>query len=222
MDNPHADHRSRMRQRLLTHGAGTMHEHEILEILLYFSVPRADTNVIAHRLIDTFGSIPAVLEAPPELLKKVQGVGDATIALLKIIAPICKYYLEEMDGKSRKELMPEHYGPYMVSKFIGENDEMLYAVALDANRRILTSRMLGKGNVNSASINARSVMEFALEANAVAIVLAHNHPGGAALPSKADLRSTEHLKSALALVGVTLDDHIIVAGSDYYSLYHNA
>ena len=217
MDNPHIDHRARMRERFFKEDSA-LQDHEILELLLYYSIPRGDTNPIAHRLIDTFGSLPGVLDASPEALMKVEGIGERSAALLKLIAPICKIYMERKSGDRRKLLTLGDAGNYMLTKFIGERNEVIYAAALDNQYRLLGCRCIGKGAVNAAAINTRKIMEFAMQVNAAGIIMAHNHPGGTALPSRADLATTDHVKAALELVGIKLLDHIIVAGNDYISL----
>ncbi len=221
MENLHSSHRERMRQRLLEHGAEAMHDHEILEMLLYYAIPRGDTNPIAHRLINDFGSLTGVLEAAPEDLMKVEGVGERSASLIKLIAPVCKRYLKDRSEHNRPMVKEREYGPFMSRFFVGEKDEAVYVAALDNKRCVLATRCVGRGSVNATAVSARKIVEFAVQTNAAAIILAHNHPNGSALPSRADVKTTSHVRTVLEFLGIELVDHVIVSGEDYLSLRAN-
>jgi DNA repair protein RadC len=200
-----------MRQRFEQQGDDGFHDHELLEMLLSCALPRVNTNPIAHELLQTFGSVTGVLDAPSAELMKVPGM------LLRLLPGLCRRYYSEQQNHVILD-SSEKCGAYLTPRFIGRRVETVFLVCTDAKCRVLGCQLLHAGSVNSAEVNSRKVVETALRFNAAAAVLAHNHPGGMALPSQEDLSTTQRLQQALAAVGVRLLDHIIVADGDFVSL----
>lgn len=213
----HDGHRARLTARFLEEGLDGFSQHNMLELLLFYAVPRKDTNELAHALIDAFGSLAGVLDAPVSELEAVPGVGERTAALLHLMPQLARAYLADgardicIDSTAKA-------GSYLLPRFIGRNEETVFMVCLDGKGRVLSTTLLFRGSVNSAEINLRAVVAAALRHNAAGVILAHNHPGGVALPSPEDLTTTRRVRDALAPVGVRLVDHIIVADGDYVSL----
>lgn len=207
-----------MKRKMLEQGLDSFDDHNVLELLLFYALPRQDTNPLAHALLDHFGNLEAVFEAPLEELVKVPGIGENAATLLKLIPAVSRRY--EMCKNDFSEILDSttKAGDYLAARYLYERDEVVYIVCLDAKRRVICCKALFRGDVNSAEVSVRKIAELALVKNASAIILSHNHTSGIALPSREDERTTKRVKDALAPMGITLLDHIIVAGDDYISM----
>ena len=214
----HDGHRKRMKNRFLKYGLDNFDDHAVLELLLYYALPRGDVNPIAHELINRFGSLDAVLDAPMSDLIQIPGVGENAAALIKIIPQVCRRYLESRVSLDRIIDSSEKAGEFVKPYFYGKREETVFVVGLDAKCKVIAHKLLGEGDVTATLISIRKVVEFALTYNAAYIVLAHNHPSGVALPSSDDVLSTKKVQEALLNVGVKLFDHVIVADDDFVSL----
>lgn len=222
-NNVHAGHRKRMKEQFVKEGfSSNTPDHKILEMLLFFSVPRKDTNVIAHDLIDSFGSFAGVFNASYEDLIKVRGVSAHTASLIRLIIPVCKRYMEDSAqiGTGFKTL--EDVGEYISNKYLGEQNELALMLCLDSKNKTIACEVLGHGDISSVVISVRKVVELAIKNHSASVVLAHNHPQGFALPSQNDIKTTIQIQQALKYIGVKLYDHIIVANGDYVSLAQTA
>ena len=214
----HKDHRQRVRERYLKEGLDGFSEVQVLELLLFYVIPRQDTNPIAHRLLKRFGSLYQVLEAPVEELEKVEGIGPNAALLLSLITAVARVYAVNRTEKQKILRTIEDCGEYLKSFFIGRRSEMVYLLCLDAKCKVLGCREIGEGSVNSANVPIRRIVETALGLNATSVVLAHNHPSGIALPSGEDVLTTHRVAAALSTVDIVLVDHIVVADDDYVSM----
>ena len=214
----HDGHREKMRQRYLKSGLEGFADHEALELLLYYAIPRRDTNPIAHALMERYGSLSAVLTAPVEDLRKVEGVGESAAILLRL-APQLYQKARLSDAEQETVLNSvDRVGAYLLQRFIGERREVIYQLCLDRKGKLLACKRLGEGGVASADLDIRKLMENAILTSASVVILAHNHPSGVALPSGEDYAATTRVQQALATIGVELADHIIVADGDFVSL----
>ena len=214
----HDGHRARFRKRYLDNGLDGFQPHEILELLLYYSVPRADTNPLGHLLLDEFGSLSAVFEAPYEELLKIKGISENSATLIKLIPDICRSYFSDKSEKSEYLNTPDKIGDYLVSRFIGYKNEVMYAVFMDNRCKVLDSCIISQGMIGRVPIDIRKIVSNTLKYSATALVIAHNHPNNSALPSKEDIHETIKLVETLKPLGISLVDHIIVSGNDYISL----
>ena len=214
----HKGHRERLKQRFLTEGLDNFTDIQVLELLLFYAVPRMDTNPIAHSLLDHFGSLSQVLEADVEELKKVPGIGDHAATLLALVIDLCRYYQVNCARKTEILTTLDACGQYLVPRFFGRTRETVFLLCLDAKCKVLCCKEIGEGSVNTASISVRKVVETALSANATTVVLAHNHPSGIAVPSNEDIQTTQRIAAALNAVEIHLADHIVVADGDYVSM----
>ena len=214
----HEGHRERMRRQMKTSGMDSLSDVQVLEVALYYAIARRDTNEIAHALLRRFGSLSGVLEAPRAELLKIDGVGESAADLLLLFIQMERRHL--MDRAGRETILDTTYkcAQYLMPRFIGEQEEVVYLLCLDAKCKALDCVLIHRGGVNVASIAARKVVKAALDANATSVVLAHNHPSGLALPSREDRATTLALKAALDAVDVVLVDHVIVADEDFVSL----
>ncbi len=195
-----------------------MPDHNLLELLLFYSIPRKDTNEIAHRLINTFGSLNRVFDASYEQLLEVEGMGESSALLISSIPGICRRYAEGKNSGKITLSEPEEAAKYVAGKYYGIKSEVFYMLCLDAVGNLINCCKLGEGTPGSVLIDKRAVLETAFRNNADKVIFAHNHPNGIAAPSKDDLAMTSELSSILAGVGIRLADHIIVAGDDLLSL----
>ena len=214
----HDGHRGREKEKFRDFGLDILSDHEALELLLYFSIPRGDVNPLAHRLVDRFGSFAGVMDARYEELLEVEGVGENTATLIKYIPQAARRYLI---SKARAEGIinsPQRAGNYMKPLFFGERDEVVYIACLDAKCKVLGCKLVGRGSINSASVSIRKIVEIVLNMNAAYAILAHNHPSGLALISQEDINTTEKAAKALEAVDVKLLDHIVVADDDFVSM----
>ena len=214
----HDGHRSRLRQRFLEEGLEHFSPHQVLELLLFYCIPRKDTNEIACNLINRFGSLSAVLEAPVSELKKVPGMGEAAATFLSMIPAVNRYYLTHRDDSPVFMSSVDDYGYYLRDALNGKRNEEVYMMCLDAKRKMISCREVGEGCTNYASVPIRRIVETALAENAVMVILAHNHPSGLAIPSDEDVHTTHRLAAALSTVEIILVDHVIVADNDFISL----
>lgn len=214
----HKEHRQRVKNRFLKEGLDNFDELHVLELLLFYCIPRKDTNPIAHHLLDYFGSLSKVLQASPNELKKVEGVSDGVATFLSLITQAGRYHqVKNAETNDVLETL-EACGKYLLPHFFGRDKETVFLLCLDAKRKVLCCRKIGEGSVNSANVPIRRVVEIALGANASTVVLAHNHPSGLAVPSADDVQTTYKVAAALEAVDIVLADHVIVCDDDYVSL----
>lgn len=213
----HDGHRQRMRQGLIVH-PDSFPDHALLEMLLYYSNPRGDTNPTAHLLMEQFGSISGVMDASVAELMRLPGVGEHTVALLKLVKELGGRY--QIDRASMGEQVRTTADACRLLKpyFYGTRQERVFLLCLDGKGKALAVRAAGEGNVNTVEVVARKVVEAALSLNASAVVLAHNHPSGVAIPSAEDVATTRSLYQILSLVNVTLLDHLVFADGDAVSM----
>lgn len=214
----HEGHRQRLKDRFLSEGLDHFQEHEVLELLLYYCIPRKDTNPIAHELIHRFGSLAQVMEAPVEELEKVPGIGANTATFLSLITAAGRYYLINRSMQDVILATIEKCGQYLVPFFYGRRYETVYMLCLDAKCKVLCCKEVSQGSVNYASMSVRRIVEVALGINATSVILAHNHPSGLAIPSGEDIQATRRVAAALDAVEINLVDHIVVADDDFVSM----
>lgn len=216
--NPHKNHRARLRETFKKAGLDGMQDHNVLEFILFYSIPRKDTNEIAHRLIDTFGSLSRVFDATYEQLLGVEGVGESSALLISQIPALCRRYAEGKNAKKINLSDADAAKEYIIKKYFGCRVEIFYVLCLDALGNLINCCKLGEGSSDTVVIDKRAVLEVAFRNNADKVIIAHNHPDGIAAPSREDLGLTSSLSSVLSGVGIRLADHIIVAGNDAISL----
>lgn len=214
----HEGHRDRLKIRFCKEGLDNFQQHEVLELLLYYAIPRKDTNPIAHDLIKTFGSLTQVLEANVEELMQVKGISRNVAVLMKLVTELGRYYAVNRREQVKLLNTMEECGEYLMPHFFGRANETVFLLNLDAGRKVLSCVNVGEGGINSANVSIRRIVEIALSSKASSVVLAHNHPSGIAIPSKEDISTTRRVAAALSMVDVVLADHLIFADNDYVSL----
>ncbi len=215
----HDGHRARVRQRILREGLQHLAPHNVLEVLLFFALPRGDTNELAHRILDAYhGDLVAVTEAPIEDLLRIEGVGENTAFLLKMIPEIAAYYRQARikDGLVLNDM--SSLKEYFVPIFYGKHNEELHLTCLDASLRPLYDALIAEGSTTATPVNIKRIVETAISHHAARVMLAHNHPSGNPKPSSRDVSSTGDIAAALRLVDIELVDHIIVAEEGVFSM----
>ena len=218
-DNPHANHRARMQERVRKNGLESMAEHEVLEYLLFFAIPRQDTNALAHRLIQHFGSFCRVLEANEAELCKVPGIGPSSARLIVTVREVCGYYTRRRGRMISKPLSTvEDCIEYVTPLFFAKTMEQLYLVAMDDSYMPLREILIAEGLPNQVTFDTRKLAREAVASGCTCILLAHNHPTGMAALSDADLKTTCTIIRALAPLDIQVIDHIIVAPDGAYSV----
>lgn len=214
----HDGHRQRLKERFLREELDGFTEIQILELLLFYAIPVRDTNPLAHALLNRFGSLARVLEAPVEKLIQVEGIKEHSATLLKLAWAMTRAYeVSRIKNDFRIKSIAE-CGEYLLPFFRGRKNETVFLLCLDAKLKILDCTEIGEGSVNYANVPVRRVVETALEIGASSVILAHNHPSGIAIPSEDDYQTTKRLAAALSAVEINLADHIVVADDDYVSM----
>lgn len=217
MDDQLRGHRNRVRERYLNTGLDTFQDYEALELLLFYAIPRKDTKSTAKNLIARFGSLPAVLDATVEELTEADLSPNAAI-LLKLVPDMNRYYAVKTDGAGQKVHSTSDAGRILCAMFRHEQTESVRLLCLNAGGKVLKLALLNEGDINAVHFSVRKIVETALSAKAVSVILAHNHPGGTLTPSREDLDATNSAKAALSTVGIQLLDHLIISGDSYCSL----
>ncbi|MBQ7358117.1 MAG: hypothetical protein IJW65_05200 [Clostridia bacterium] len=213
--NPHKNHRERVKTKYLKYGLECFDDHQVMELVLYYSVAQKDTNVMAHDLINKFGSLRGVLEATPEELCEVDGVGMHSAVLLGLIRDINRRCILSDTRTSEVFDTVSKIGEYLLAYFSGLTNERVCIMLLDNSMRLIECVNLADGSVNGAQVDYRLIAQTALAKRAASVVLAHNHPGGLAVPSREDREVTRAVEAALSVVGVNLLEHIVVGTNNF-------
>ncbi len=215
-ENVHAGHRQRVRKRFAEHGFTGMEEHQILEMVLFYAIPRKDTNLLAHRLIDRYGSFSKVCDAPIDVLKNDFTLSESAAVLLKMIPELSKVYAEsKLELKYvDKTTVVEILRP----KFIGASSEKIALALSDAKDKLIFCDIISDGSLSATEMPVRKIVDAALRSNAKYAYLAHNHPSELCIPSRGDLDMTRVISSTLKSIGVALVDHIIFTSTEYFSI----
>ena len=213
----HDGHRQRLKERFLREGLDGFTDVQVLELLLFYVVPRQDTNPIAHDLLARFGTLARVLDAPVSKLTQVKGISENGATFLKLVRELDRRYVLSQ-GQDIILNTIQDCCDYLSRFFKGKRNETVFLLSLDAKLKLLSCREVGEGSINYASVPIRRCVEMALEDGATSVILAHNHPSGIAVPSNDDIHTTRRLAMALSAVEIQLADHIVVAEDEYVSM----
>ena len=192
--------------------------HKILEMLLFYVIPQGDTNITAHNLIEKFKTLNGVFSADFDELTAVSGVGENSAVLIKLISTILNICSSEKNEGISDFASTDDIGEYLLREYLAINTERLSVLCIDAIGKKLSFNFVSEGDIASVGVSARDIVKLAVNSGASNIVLCHNHPGGFALPSKADGEVTQIIADTLRPIGIRLLDHIIIAGNDYISM----
>ena len=209
---PHEGHRERLRERFLTQGADALSETELLELILFFSIPRVDTKPLAKTLLEAFGSLDGVLAASTEELHafaRISGNTDVLLTILRLLNQRAVNHMKHADFRSK-----DFAKQYLPGQFAGYTKERVLLFFLDSSGSLLHRQTAISCEEGTVQLSVPNVVQVAKNIGASALVMAHNHPNGKAFPSKADLASTQQLLKAFAKEGLVLLEHYVVAGND--------
>ncbi len=212
----HIGHRNRIDEKSRIMGLEFLNEHEQLEKILFAVIPRGNTNEIAHRLLERFGSVYGVLSADADNLKTVEGVGGRTAEFLHDLLPVLG--IAERSMRNQKSLVlndMNDIGNYAKTLFYGKTVENLYLISLNSANQVIRFDKVSEGTYVASDVSVRKISRLALNAEASAVVLAHNHPGGRIEPSYADFQITDAVKSQLGVLGISLLAHLIVSCDEW-------
>ena len=211
------DHRARLRQRFMDGGATAVPDYELLELILFRSIPRRDVKPIARMLLDRFGDFNRVITAPPERLAQVSGIGEAVITDLKVLEAAAH-------RMARAKVMQRHVLSswdalldYCHTVMAHRETEQFRVLFLDRKNCLIADEEQAKGTVDHVPVYPREIAKRALELNASALILVHNHPSGDPSPSASDIAMTDRILQALDALGITLHDHLIIGKSSELS-----
>ncbi|MEO0923911.1 MAG: DNA repair protein RadC [Pseudomonadota bacterium] len=207
------DHRRRLRDRFLNGGADPLPDYEMLELVLFRAIPRRDVKPLAHALLTRFRSFDGVLSASPQQLHEVDGIGEAVICELKVVEAAAhrlarSKVIERPIVSSWADLLR-----YCQTTMAHRETEQFRVFYLDSRNSLLADEEQSSGTVNHVPVYPREVLKRALELNATALILVHNHPSGDPTPSEADIAMTQEIKRASDALGITLHDHLIIGKS---------
>ncbi len=215
----HLGHREKLRDRYIREkGFEHFEDHQILELLLFYAFARKDTNQLAHQLLEEFGSMKNVLEARPEQLMTVPGIGKQAATLISMVVPLTRVWERCAMEQPTRIGNSRDAAHYCLSLLAGERTERFYVICVNAQCNVVGQRRISEGTLSEVSAYPRSVVETALNYNAHSVLLSHNHPGGTCAPSREDIASTLQLQRILSTLGILVLDHIIVAGNNTYSM----
>lgn len=214
----HSGHRQRLKEAMLKSDFQGASDINLLEAILFYSIRRSDTNETAHKLLEAFGAFEKVFEADEEDLKMVEGIGENSAFLIKLIGEATR----RIHFGSEKKAVWIHGNadaarvlePY----FIGQKDEVLFAMYMDNGGKLIRVDKISTGSVNIVGMDNRKLLEGAIRTNAASVILAHNHPHGFPNPSREDLRLTAAVRDLLSTLRVDLYDHLITGGGEWRSV----
>ena len=217
----HDGHRERMRQRYLEQGLAGFAPHEVLELLLMYAIPRVNTNPIAHRLLDHFGSLHGVMEAHPRELMQVKGIGAQAATLLSMLLPLFKLY--QQDQMKPKPILEtyQQMADYCKTLFLGTREEKLFILCLDSQLKLLAAELIADGTPAAVQLAPRQIVQALMRHHATGAVITHNHPSGSLFPSQEDVDITAQVQMILNGMDMRLYDHILIADGRDFSFHRN-
>ncbi len=218
--NIHSGHRKRVKENVIKNGFSQLEEHKLLELMLFYSIPRGDTNELAHKLLNEFGSLDELFKASPDRLKRVEGVGDNTSVMIGTVGELFFRMSKAQPIKKRNYKSVTDLKELSRSNLNGEKIEKIILFCFDSSWRLKKSVVLSSGNENTATMDICKIVQTVLDTSAPVSVIAHNHPTSVAEPSAADIDATRNVSVMLRKLGFSLADHIIVGeDGDTYSMY---
>jgi len=211
-------HHKRLRERFIKSGLDGFHDYEVLELFLTFVFPNRDTKPIAKDLLTKFKTLAGVFSAEKEELQEIKWVGERTTVYLKLLNDTLGFMYEEQALKEKTQFTQTvQLFEYFKATIGNKKNEVMRVLYLDSQNRLIHAENLSEGTVAEAVAFPRKIVEGALRYHAISVIIAHNHPAGVAEPSDNDDKITKQIKNALQTVGISLQDHLVIAGNEYFS-----
>jgi DNA repair protein RadC len=214
----HEGHRKRLRERFEHKGLAALHPHEIIELILTYTIPRCNTNDIAHALWERYKSLSALLNASPKDIQRVSGIGERSVSLFRLVGEVMGYCLKERYNRQSIISHRHDVEEYLRFSFAYCRNEYLAVLYLGNRNQVLETAIIAEGTVNQCTVHPRAIIEKALHYAATSLIIAHNHPGGGQAPSEADWVLTERLFEICRLMEIPLHDHLIISAEGVTSL----
>jgi DNA repair protein RadC len=222
MNTGNEGHRKRLRERFQRSGLDGFHDHEVLEFVLTYGIPRRDVKAIAKELLSEFGSLAAVFDAPVESLQRIDGIGPQAALFMSLVPSLIERYRGNRWKKETKTFNSTlDVVSYLSPLLLAERNEVFMLLALDSKNGLNALETLQRGTINRTAVFPRLIVEASLKHRATAVILAHNHPGGDPNPSVADRQLTTKLRRMLQEMDILVHDHLIIAGDRYFSFAEN-
>lgn len=218
--NIHKDHRKRVREKFDRAGLDAFADHEILELLLFYSIPYKDTNPLAHELVAHFGSLEDVFAASKDELLQVKGVSDTTATLIKLVPALSAKLSQKLAKKCAHIAGWADAIRYSSLLFANESKEKVYVICLDSKSDVRATKLISTGNADAAIVDTKELAKFILQKGYSDIILVHNHPNGHSKPSNEDIVFTKQIVTTLAPLGIKVVDHVVVSPFDATSMAH--
>lgn len=215
-------HRKRMKEQFMASVRDDeFPDYQLLEMLLFYALPRVDTRETAKKLINKFGSFANVFSADAEELKSIKGVTENLMVFLKLVLVASRrYHVSVMEGQKFKTV--KDYGEFLLEQYDGVKTEMMSMISLTSTHKFISFDVISTGETDSVTVSARKIVEKVLKNKAHSVIIAHNHPSGIAIPSVSDAEATVTIKRLLSQVGVHLIDHVVLENDDYVSMAQSA
>ena len=215
-------HRKRMKEQFaLSERGDEFPDYQLLEMLLFYALPRVDTRQTAKELINECGSLAGVFNADVEKLKKVKGVTENLAVFLKLILTAARRYHKSVASRKAFKTVKD-YGEFLLEQYRDAKTEMMSMISLTASYEFLAFDVISTGETDSVTVSARKIVEKVLKNKAHSVIIAHNHPSGIAIPSVSDAETTVTIKRLLSQVGVHLVDHVVLENDDFVSMAQSA
>ena len=219
----HAGHRGRLRAKYKKNGVDSLEFHEVLELLLFYPIPRRDTNITAHELAKRFnGSIAEIFEASDKTLKDIPGISDQTILFFRLLIDIKRLYNIEIANKSNERTDRKFYENYLIAHFTGRKVEEVVLITLNNKFEKISCDVICTGSVNASKVDLQKMVRTALEYNASGVIVAHNHPNGPDYPSPEDLDITRRMERLFSEISIHFVDHYVVSDTKISSIKEQA
>lgn len=214
----HAGHRARLRDKLLNAGAEALHDYELVEYLLALAIPRRDTKPLAKALLAEFGGLGGLMSASPEDLARINGMGDTSIAALKIVQATALRLLRAAVMNQPVIANWQALLDYLRADMAYLDIERVRVLHLNTRNVLIRDDLMSEGSIDEAAVHVREVVKRAMQLGSAAIIIVHNHPGGDPSPSRADIDLTRQIAEAAKRLGITVHDHIIIGRQGHVSL----
>ena len=216
--NVHAGHRERLKKRFLNHGLENFSDVEVIELLLFYAIPRRNTNELSHALLSRFKDLRGVLDAELDELMTVPGIGENAAVLLKLVTEVNSRYGLAGNEKGTRIRSSAEAGAFLLPWFSYCKEENSVLLCMDTVGHVINCHRLAEGSPGTVDFAPRDMVQLVLRDRAAQVILAHNHLSGVALPSGTDVESTARIYQMLRMMDVELVDHIIVSGGDFVSM----